>query len=193
MAEQTTDSPSIYQVSAFAIVVASVVMFPRALVEVAVVNPALLPHVAVPLGLMTGAGVLAAVAVYWRSTREDAVTADMENPFRLQPALVFGALFAAVLLVSESANSVLGVSGVYATAFVSGLADVDAMTLTLSKLAADGTVAPDVATTGIVIAATANTLVKAALAWILGTRQLGELVTAVLGLVVVVGLAVVFL
>ncbi|WP_350355411.1 MgtC/SapB family protein [Haloglomus halophilum] len=193
MAEQTTDSPGIYQVSAFAIVVASVVMFPRALVEVAVVNPALLPHVAVPLGLMTGAGVLAAVVVYWRSTREDAVTAEIENPFRLQPALVFGALFAAVLLVSESANSVLGVSGVYATAFVSGLADVDAMTLTLSKLAADGTVATDVATTGIVIAATANTLVKAALAWILGTRQLGTLVTAVLGLVVVVGLAVVFI
>jgi uncharacterized membrane protein (DUF4010 family) len=142
---------------------------------------------------MTGAGVLAAVAVYWRSTREDAVTADIENPFRLQPALVFGALFAAVLLVSESANAVLGVSGVYATAFVSGLADVDAMTLTLSKLAAEGTIAPDVATTGIVIAATANTLVKAALAWILGTRQLGTLVTAVLGLVVVVGLAVVFI
>lgn len=193
MAEQTTDSPGIYQVSAFAIVVASVVMFPRALVEVAVVNPALLPHVAVPLGLMTAAGVLAAVAVYWRSTREDGVTADIENPFRLQPALVFGALFAAVLLVSESANAVLGVSGVYATAFVSGLADVDAMTLTLSKLAAEGTIAPDVATTGIVIAATANTLVKAALAWILGTRQLGTLVTAVLGLVVVVGLAVVFI
>jgi uncharacterized membrane protein (DUF4010 family) len=191
VAQRTAESPPLYQISAFAVVVASVVMLPRALIEVAVVNPALIPYVAVPLGLMTAAGLLAAVGVYWWSTREESVTTEIENPFRLQPALVFGALFAAVLLVSESANSVLGVSGVYATAFFSGLADVDAITLTLSKLAADGAIAPDVATTGIVIAAVANTLVKTGLAWVLGTRQLGGLVTAVLGLVAVVGLVIV--
>jgi uncharacterized membrane protein (DUF4010 family) len=67
---------------------------------------------------------------------------------------------------------------------------VDAMTLTLSKLAAEGAVEPGVATTGIVIAASANTLVKAGLAWVIGTRQLGKLVTAVLGVVAAVGLGI---
>jgi len=134
---------------------------------------------------------LAAGALLWRTTGDTGgPAADVENPFRLGPALLFGAIFAAVLVVSEYANAWLGASGVYATAFVSGLADVDAITLTLSKLAAEGSVAPGVATTGIVLAAVANTLVKAGLAWVLGTRELGRLVTAVLAAVAAVGLVV---
>jgi uncharacterized membrane protein (DUF4010 family) len=187
MAEQATETPSLHGVCAFATIVAAVVMFPRALVEIAVVNPALFERAAVPLGAMTVCGAVAAAVVYWRTSTTTGVEPQIENPFRLSPALFFGALFAAVLLVSEYANAWLGTSGVYATAFLSGLADVDAITLTLSKLAAEGAVAPDVATTGIVIAAVSNTLVKAGLAWILGTRRLGTLVTAVLGVVALVG------
>ncbi|WP_327052877.1 MgtC/SapB family protein [Halomicrococcus gelatinilyticus] len=193
MAERATESPSLYRICAFSTVLASTVMFPRALVEVAIVNPALLPHVLVPFGAMTVTGVLAAGVLYWRSTREETVDADVTNPFRLGPALFFGVVFAVVLLVSESANSWFGASGVYATAFVSGLADVDAITLTLSTLAADGEISPTVATTGIVVGAVANTLVKVGLAWLLGTRRLGRLVTLVLGVVLAVGVAVVVL
>jgi uncharacterized membrane protein (DUF4010 family) len=193
MAEQATDAPSLYRICAFSTIIAAIVMFPRALVEVAVVNPGLLPSVALPLGAMTGAGAIAAGVLYWRTTVESSVeTEDLENPFRLRPALFFGAVFAAVLLISEYASEWVGASGVYATAFVSGLADVDAITLTLSKLAADGAIDAHTATVGIVIAAIANTLVKAGLAWALGTRQLGRLVTAVLGVVAVAGLVVVF-
>lgn len=187
MANRTSATPPLYQICAFSTVLAAIVMFPRALIEVAVVNPGLLSHAIVPLGAMTVVGVVVAGVVYWRSTVERGIESDIENPFRLRPALVFGALFALVLLVSEYANDWLGSSGVYATAFVSGLADVDAITLTLSKLAADGTITPEVATTGIVLAAVANTLVKAGLAWILGTRALGRLVTAVLGIVALSG------
>lgn len=192
MAEQATDAPSLYRICAFSTVVAAIVMFPRALVEVAVVNPALLPAVAIPLGTMTAVGALAAGGLYWRTAEGSSVeTEDLENPFRLQPALIFGAIFAVVLLVSEYANEWVGASGVYATAFVSGLADVDAITLSLSKLAADGTVNSHTATVGIVIAAIVNTLVKAGLAWVLGTRRLGKLVAMVLGVVTVTGLLVV--
>jgi len=191
MANRTAAVPSLYRICAFSTVVAAVVMFPRALIEVAVVNRDLLPSVIVPLGAMTVAGALVAGVVYWRTSVEEEVEADVENPFRLRPALLFGLLFGAVLLVSEYANEWLGASGVYATAFVSGLADVDSITLTLSKLAADGAVTAEVATVGIVIAAVANTLMKAGLAWVLGTRELGRLVTAVLGAVALVGVVVV--
>lgn len=193
MANRTAQSPGLYRICSFATVVAAIVMFPRALVEVAVVNPSLLPLVIVPLGAMTVTGLLVAGVLYWRSTPDTDIEADIENPFRLQPALVFGALFAVVLLVSEYANEWLGATGVYATAFVSGLADVDAIALSLSKLAAEGAIPPSVATTGIVLAAIANTLVKAALAWILGTRRLGTWVTAVLGIVAAVGVGTVLL
>lgn len=189
MAEKTAQNETLYHICAFAVVIASVVMFPRALIEVAVVNPALLPSVAVPLGVMTAVGIAAAGALYWRTASDETVEpGELNNPFRLRPALLFGAVFAVVLLVSEHAHEWFGTSGVYATAFLSGLADVDAMTITLSKLAAEGTISTQVATTGIVIAAVANTLVKAALAWLLGTRRLGRLVSIVLGVVIVSGL-----
>lgn len=188
MAERTREAPSLHRICAFSTVVAAVVMFPRALIEVAVVNPPILANVAIPLGAMTVVGAVVAAGIYWRSTSDPAIEADVENPFRLRPALVFGVLFAAVLLVSEYANARLGAQGVYATAFVSGLADVDAITLSLSALAADGSVDPDVATTGIVLAAVANTIVKAGLVWVLGTRALGKLVTVVLGVVALTGL-----
>jgi uncharacterized membrane protein (DUF4010 family) len=170
-------------------------MFPRALIEVAVVNRELLPYVVVPLGAMTVFGVIVATIVYWRSTDETDLQAETEvrNPFRLRPALFFGAIFAVVLSISEFAHTLLGDSGIYAISFASGLADVDAITLTLSTLAADGTITPELAATGIVIGAVANTLTKAGLVWLLGTRQLGRLVTAILGAVSVVGLVSVLL
>ncbi|MFD1587696.1 MgtC/SapB family protein [Halorientalis brevis] len=191
MAERTAENPSLYRVAGVAAVIAATVMFPRALVEVAVVNPALLPHAAVPMLVMTVVAAVATVALYWYSDESEAIDTEMTNPFRLRSALFFGALFAAVLLVSEYANAWFGSRGIYVTAFLSGLADVDAMTLSLSKLAAEGSVSPDVATTGIVIAAIANTLVKAGLTWVLGTRRLGRRVTAVLGVAALAGLVVV--
>ncbi|WP_280586819.1 MgtC/SapB family protein [Halorubrum sp. Boch-26] len=194
MAEKTVENETLYHVCAFAVVTASIVMFPRALIEVAVVNPTLLPSVAIPLGVMTVVGIVAAGTLYWLTTSDETIEpGELKNPFRLQPALLFGVVFAVVLLVSEHAHEWLGTSGVYATAFLSGLADVDAMTITLSKLAAEGTISTRVATTGIVIAAIANTLVKAALAWLLGTYRLGRLVSIVLGVVIVSGLVLLIL
>ncbi|MFA9517872.1 MgtC/SapB family protein [Halopenitus sp. H-Gu1] len=189
MAEKTAQNETLYHVCAFAVVTASIVMFPRALIEVAVVNPDLLPSVVLPLGGMTAVGAIAAGALYWRTASDRTLEPEeLKNPFRLRPALAFGVIFAIVLLVSESANEWFGASGVYATAFFTGLADIDAMTITLSQLAADGTVSTRVATTGIVIAAIANTFVKAVLAWLLGTARLGRLVSIVLGVVVLSGL-----
>ncbi|MFC6716754.1 MgtC/SapB family protein [Natrialbaceae archaeon GCM10025810] len=192
MAEKTVQNETLYHVCAFAVVTASIVMFPRALIEVAVVNPNLLSSVAVPLGVMTVVGIVAAGTLYWRTMTDETIEpGELKNPFRLRPALLFGAIFAVVLLVSEYAHEWLGTSGVYVTAFLSGLADVDAMTITLSKLAAEGTISTQTATTGIVIAAIANTFVKAALAWLLGTYRLGKLVSIVLGVVVASGLVLV--
>ena len=121
------------------------------------------------------------------------LTVPPARPFRLRPALFFGVVFAVVLLVSEHAHEWFGASGIYATAFLSGLADVDAITITLSRLSGDGAVSREVATTGIVVGAVANTLVKAGLTWVLGTRKLALVVTAVLGVVSGVGLLYVFL
>ncbi len=179
--------PSVY---AFAISIASMAMFPRLLIEVAVVNPSLLPTVVVPVTAMAVVGVTLAVAVFRRRPEED-VELDLSNPFRLRPALLFGVFFAVVLLVSREGARAFGESGIYATAFFSGLADIDAITLSLSSLSADGEITEEVAATGIVIGAVTNTLVKAGIAAFFGGREVGKKVAFVLVASAATGLVVV--
>jgi uncharacterized membrane protein (DUF4010 family) len=182
-------------VYAFAISIASMAMFPRVLIEVAVVNPSLLPDVAVPVGAMTAVGVVLAFVVFVRGTDEDSVDVEPSNPFRIRPAVVFGVFFGVVLLVSREGAGAFGDTGVYATAFFSGLADVDAITLSLGSLSAEGEISGATATVGVIIGAATNTFVKFGIAAFFGGRELGKKVglvlvtTALTGLVVVAGLS----
>ena len=178
MAQRARTSPGLWAICGFAVLAASTAMFPRALAEVAVVHPPLVGDLAVPMAAMTLVGGAVSLGILWRYYGESEPDLELSNPFRLQPALLFGALFAVILLVSEHVSVEYGSAGIYATAFVSGLADVDAIAISLARLAGEGAITETVATTGIVVAAVANTLVKAGIAWAFGTRQLGKLVLA---------------
>lgn len=171
-------------VLAAAILAACATMFPRMLVEVAVVNPALLGAVAGPLAAMTALTVLAVGWLWRRQGGPGGPTGKqvvVSNPFELWPAVQFGLLLAAVMFLAVALRHWLGETGVYLLAASSGLADVDAITLSLSRLAlAD--LPPEVAARGVVLAAGVNTLVKALLAVWIG-RGLGRFVLPVLGLV----------
>lgn len=76
MAEKTVENETLYHVCAFAVVTASIVMFPRALIEVAVVNPTLLPSVAIPLGVMSVVGIVAAGVLYWLTTSDETIESE---------------------------------------------------------------------------------------------------------------------
>ena len=96
----------------------------------------------------------------------------MINPLELKPALFFGALLVLVLLLGKAAIHYFGETGLYLLAFVSGIADVDPVNLTLSRMSI--TELPlEVAILGIVIASSTNTLVKAVLAVFVGGFGLG--------------------
>ena len=73
----------------------------------------------------------------------------------------FGALLAAILFLSQALRAWLGSAGLYLLALVSGLADVDAITLSYSSLAGEGGTTLAIAGLGMMIAAASNSLVKA--------------------------------
>lgn len=169
------------------ILLAGSVMFVRVLIEVFVVNPALLALVAVPLGLMC-AGMVAAAGIFWRRHQQApadlAQQINLPNPLQLMTAIKFGALLAVILLLSKALVAWFGDSGIYVLALVSGLMDVDAITLSLARMARDD-IAPPVAAIGILIASVTNTLVKGVIfAYIVGLKQnlwfLGVLLSALL-------------
>ncbi|HEY6098568.1 MAG TPA: DUF4010 domain-containing protein [Anaeromyxobacter sp.] len=181
MAGRARERPDIADSAALAVTLASTVMFVRVIAIVAIVNPSLTSGVAFPM-IAAAAGGVGATAVLWlRSGR--ALTKKEEgiafsNPFELGAALKFALLFAVILVGSKAATVYLGTAGTYAAGLLAGTTDVDAISLSMAKLAADGGVAREVAATTIFLGTAANTLAKGAMAavvggWAFGRRVLG--------------------
>ena len=186
MAGEVKVNHEILPSAVFATSIASCTMFPRLLFVVLVVNKDLfldlLPH----LLLMTIVGSSLAYLLV-RKSGSPGKDMKVKDPFRIIPALKFGAFFAFVLIISKLANLYFGTAGIYATGIVSGLADVDAIALTMASLA-QSTLTKDVAVTTIVLAATTNTLVKLIISYVLGTREFGNQMARVLLPTTIIGL-----
>jgi len=176
----------------FATTIASCTMFPRILLEVFLVNRQLFFPLLLPLASMAVFGVVMAFLLF-RKRETIAADVNLDDPFRLSPALKFGAFFALVLLISKIANIYFGQAGTYAASLVAGLADVDAITLSLATLAGNFAVGEGVAVAAITIAAMTNTLVKLSITFILGTREFGSRVALIFLPMIGVGLLAILL
>jgi uncharacterized membrane protein (DUF4010 family) len=153
-------------------------MYARVLVEAFVFAPDMALKLAVPLGVLFV--LVEGTAVYWWTRPLETTTGGsgikLQNPVTLKSALQFAALYAAVIFVakvlidraSEAALSVVGA--------VSGINDVDAITLAMADEVARQGVDPTYAAQAVLAAVVVNTLVKAGMAVVLGSRTLGRAV-----------------
>lgn len=157
-----------------AILLSSAIMFPRMLIEVAVVNPLLLTNLYIPLGGMmlittiSAALLLLKPAPYTPPINEPTYE---KSPFQPVPALIFGAALVVILLLSHIAINYAGEEAIILVAFISALTDADAPTLVLANMA-KGSINEEIATLGILVTATTNTFVKIIYAGVLGSREL---------------------
>jgi uncharacterized membrane protein (DUF4010 family) len=174
------------------ITIASTVAFARILVEVAAVAPALLPAMGPPLALVVAAMALVCAGLYATVGGGKVALPEAENPAALAPALAFGAVYAIVTLASAAAERFLGPSALYAVALVSGLTDVDAITLSTASLANRGAIAPALAWRVILTAALANLAFKLAIVCVLGPR-LAPRIAVSFGAAAAVGVALIAL
>ncbi|MBU4536044.1 MAG: MgtC/SapB family protein [Euryarchaeota archaeon] len=194
MAARVKESPYLLRAGVFATVVASSMMFLRVFFEVLVINPALAPSLAAPMIIMGVLGILLGWLVWRRSTVKGIDSKiKLDNPFTLKPALIFGALFIAILFLSKIANIYLGSRGVYLASIISGVADVDAITISMAFLARSSTLSSDTAVTAITLATISNTAVKFAIALLLGTRHFARNVGILFAVIVTAGIAAVIL
>lgn len=154
------------------ILVAAIIMFGRVVVEVALVNRDLLRVLWLPFAFMTGALSFGVLWLWLRQRKEVSEQShEYQNPLQLTMALKFGALLTLILLLSEAMQSWFGDQGIYVLAIISGLMDVDAITLSLSKMA-NNNLSHQVAAVGIVLASAVNTLVKGLIfTFVVGFRQ----------------------
>ncbi len=167
-------------------------MFPRLLLVATVVEPLLFSLLVWPVVVMAVPTYAAAIWLLRRPHHEVSSDAALpSNPLELSAALSFGALLTLVMLLSKALTDWFGDAGVWALAAASGVADVDAITLTLSRMSGNA-LSAESAAAGITIAATVNSLVKVGLALSIGGRAVGMRVAVPLATAVLAGLAVAF-
>ncbi len=86
------------------------------------------------------------------------------NPFSIGPALEFGVVFTIVLLITRFAKHYAGYGGQMVVSAISGLVDVDAISLTLASFVQSGTSAARDAVIGLTLAHAVNAIFKSGVA-----------------------------
>ena len=171
------------------ILLAWAVMFVRVIVEVLVVNGALLAEVLPPFAAMAAVAAGAAWHLRRRSAGDDRISGvPLRNPFSLRAAMRFAAFFAVVLLLVRLVQLYAPGHGLYLVAALAGTTDVDAITLSMAQYARSGSA--EVAVHAITIAALTNTLVKTGMVVVLGGRSLRLQVAVAAAMVLATGTVV---
>lgn len=193
-ATRSRENPPLSIHFAQAILLASAMMFPRTLVEVAVVHSPLM-RIVTPAILVMLLATAISVYVLWQKSKHDEQAGQDEekdlalsNPLKLSTAIMFGLVFAVVLVLIELAGSQFGSGGVYLTSLLAGLADVDAITLSVSGLAGGGQLEADTAGIAVIIAAIMNTFSKAVIAYASGAKEMRPTILRAFSLIILSGI-----
>jgi uncharacterized membrane protein (DUF4010 family) len=170
-AARTKKDPAMAPAAAGAIAISSAIKFVRVGVLVAVINPALVYKLLIPLGVATAGAIIGGFLTYRRDENTKIEQVEMKNPFELGNAIKFGLLFTVILLATKAAKQYLGDGGLYLASAIAGTTDVDALTLSTAEQAGSDHVPAVIA---IMIATVSNTIVKSGLAMAIGGVALGK-------------------
>ncbi|WP_274880304.1 MgtC/SapB family protein [Vibrio harveyi] len=174
--EQSSISPLL----ASGILLSCGTMFPRLLIVLSVINPQLVT-------LLWPIVMIMMIALYfpawwiWRRSEVGKVEQSNKqtNPLALQSALFFGVVLAVIMLLSHALSDLFGNAGVLILSALSGITDVDAISLALGRQSTQ-TLSVETAALGILIAASVNTVVKMGMVVAIGDKTLWRRVAPVM-------------
>jgi uncharacterized membrane protein (DUF4010 family) len=192
-ARRTRQEPRQYGTAALIIAIASAVAIGRVVVEVVAVAPPIVRHVTPPLVAMFAWMAALSLVAYRFGERNSADATPPKNPAELRTALAFAALYAAIKFAVTAVRHYFGDAALFAVAGISGLTDLDAITLSTAKLVEGGTLDSDLGWRLILAAAVSNLAFKAAIALAIGDRRLAWRSTALFAAGIVGGVLILWL
>ena len=192
-ATRSRNRKDLVSVSAVIILMASTVVYLRILIETLAVAPSLLIPLAGPLA--TFVLLSAATIAFYLGRFEHDASADLaaENPAQLRAAVFFGAVYSLVSFVSAAVSDHFGETMLYPVAILSGLTDVDAITLSTARLFGESRIGEDTAWRVIFVASLANLAFKAGVVTVVGGASLRRRLLPALGILVFAGSVLVVL
>ncbi|WP_456471106.1 MgtC/SapB family protein [Caminibacter sp.] len=162
---------------ASAIAIANTIMFARVYIETLLINKQLAYILAFSYLFTTFIGVVISYRLYKKSPNEKINTTLIEkNPLEIEEAIKFAVIFAIIYALTYYIGTNYGNTGIYLISLISGLTDVDAITLSLSSLAKNK-ISLINAAIGISIASISNSLFKLSIVWFFGKKELAIILT----------------
>ena len=191
MAQRSRRSDAMIVPAQLTTFLANAVMFVRVIVVCAVLSPETATQLAVPMGVMSAVMLVGALGA-WRALGRQGTSPEnemsLQNPFALLPALKWGALLAAILVVVAIAKQHFGDRGLIVAAGIAGLADVDAINVAVSRQATMGSLNVNLAVLAITTATLSNTVSKAVISLASGGRRFGQPIALVFAAAMAAGL-----
>jgi uncharacterized membrane protein (DUF4010 family) len=193
-ARRSKEHPERSSAAALIVALASTVVFARVLVEIAIVAPSMMSATAGPIVAMMGVMLLVCVALYLvGSGSRELELEDEDPPSDLRSAVTFGLLYAGVLLGVAFAKQHWGDQGLYAVAAISGLTDMDAITLSTSELMRADELLPSTGWRLILVGSLANLVFKGGIVAALGHPKLRRRIGIAFTAALVAGVGILFL
>lgn len=190
-ARRAAAEPASTRSMAVIIMIASTVVYGRVLVEIAIVAPRAFWLIAPPVIAMLGLTAALAGILWFTSRKSIAAVPESGNPAELRAALIFGGMYAIVILAVAAVQHYLSDDWIIAVAAISGLTDMDAITLSTSGMVQNNRLAPAAAWKAILVASMSNLVFKAGIVAVLGGRRLLIPILAYFGILIAAGVAVV--
>jgi len=186
-ASSSKESPELSKKYSAGIIIASAIMFPRLALLAYIFNNTILINLVLPFGLLTAICVIATLLLMRKDDPKPDTNIKLGNPLNMLNAIKFGAVYVIISFAVFYSNQFFGESGLYYSALIAGLADTDAITISMSKFSLNGdnlTLASSV----IIAATISNMLVKLGITAFKGSKAAGKLVGYAFGSVILVGI-----
>jgi len=194
-ARRSVENENFVSLAVVVILIANLTVLIRLAIVSAVASPAIVPQLLPVLG--SGFALGAAVTIYWwrRLNHQEGLSVpEIKNPTEIRAAATFGLIYGIVLLLSSWLSDVAGSSGLYGVALVSGLTDVDAITLSSLRLYETGKLQATEAITAISLGIISNIVFKLGLVCFIGSALLArQCISGMLATAVGIGLALLIL
>lgn len=192
-ARQSQQSKSSLALAALVIVIASTIVNVRVLIEIGVVAPDLLRLALPPFAILTGLMMVECLILFLPLRHQLEHPFEPANPGQLTAAIIFGGLYAVVLLIVAVVQAHFGTNALYGVALVSGLTDVDAITLSTAELFNNGQLPAATAWRVILVATLSNLVFKAGIVGLLGSGRLWVYVSILFAIAIAGGLGLLWL
>ena len=169
--QRSREYPDLSRQLAASSVLSSTIMFPRALLLVFFFNSELAIKILPFVAWTIFAGFFISFILFKGEKESEARSVELSNPFYLSTAIKFGLIYAAIVFLAKVSLTYVGEKGIYLASIFSGIADVDAISISLSKLSLQN-LSLNNGSVGLLLAFLTNTFVKFGITLFLGDRKI---------------------